>query len=59
MNTYRVGHPLARPVIDRAKVCETPNSKIAFQLTGSGKNIAILVPFIGRQGVATVLDAFP
>lgn len=25
-------------------------SELTFQLTGSGKNIAILVPFIGRQG---------
>jgi superfamily II DNA or RNA helicase len=50
VNTYRVGHPLAQRVLDRAKVCETPSAEITFQLTGSGKNIAILVPFIGRQG---------
>jgi len=50
VNTYRVGHPLAQHVLDRAKATSTPVSKLAFQLTGSGKNIAILVPFIGRQG---------
>jgi superfamily II DNA or RNA helicase len=50
VNTYRVGHPLAQRVLDRAKAASTPVSKLAFQLTGSGKNIAILVPFIGRQG---------
>jgi len=49
-NTYRVGHPLAQRVLDRAKGGQTPTSELAFQLTGSGKNIAILVPFIGRQG---------
>lgn len=49
-NTYRVGHPLAQRVLDRAKATETPTVEAIFQLTGSGKNIAILVPFIGRQG---------
>jgi len=50
VNTYRVGHPLAQRVIDRAKATSTSITQLAFQLTGSGKNIAILVPFIGRQG---------
>jgi hypothetical protein len=49
-NTYRVGHPLAQHVLDRAKAAPTPVADLTFQLTGSGKNIAILVPFIGRQG---------
>jgi superfamily II DNA or RNA helicase len=50
VNTYRVGHPLAQRVLDRAKAASTPVNQLAFHLTGSGKNIAILVPFIGRQG---------
>ena len=50
VNTYRVGHPLAQRVLDRAKAASTPVNRLAFQLTGSGKNIAILVPLIGRQG---------
>lgn len=50
VNTYRVGHPLAQRVLDRAKAAVTPVNELTFQLTGSGKNIAILVPFIGRQG---------
>jgi hypothetical protein len=49
-NTYRVGHPLAQRVLDRAKAAPTPVIELTFQLTGSGKNIAILMPFIGRQG---------
>ena len=49
MNTYRVGHPLAQRVLDRAKATDTPVMGHTFQLTGSGKNIAILVPFIGRE----------
>ena len=50
VNTYRVGHPLAQRVLDRAKAASTPVGRLTFQLTGSGKNIAILVPFIGREG---------
>jgi SNF2 family DNA or RNA helicase len=50
VNTYRVGHPLAQRILDRAKAAPTPVTQLAFQLTGSGKNIAILVPFVGRQG---------
>lgn len=50
VNTYRVGHPLAQRVLDRAKASETPIRELAFDLTGSGKNIAILAPFVGRQG---------
>jgi superfamily II DNA or RNA helicase len=49
-NTYRVGHPLAQRVLDHAKAAPTPETQLTFQLTGSGKNIAVLVPFIGRQG---------
>lgn len=50
VNTYRVGHPLAQRVLERAKDSPTPVAELTFQLTGSGRNIAILVPFIGRQG---------
>ena len=50
VNTYRVGHPLAQRVLDRAKAASTPVTRLTFQLTGSGKNIAVLVPFIGREG---------
>jgi superfamily II DNA or RNA helicase len=50
VNTYRVGHPLAQRVLDRAKATPTPIRQLTFQLTGSGKNIAILVPFIGCEG---------
>lgn len=50
VNTYRVGHPLAQRVLGRAKAAQTPLREIEFDLSGSGKNIAILTPFVGRQG---------
>ena len=49
-NTYRVGHPLAQRVLDRAKAGATPIQELAFDLSGSGKNIAILKPLIGQSG---------
>lgn len=50
-NLYRVGHPLAQRLIDRAKALAMPAAAdVTFQYTGSGKNIAILQPFIGSSG---------
>jgi ERCC4-related helicase len=49
-NTYRAGHPLAQRVLARAKAAETPGTELTFDLTGSGKNIAILLPFVGKKG---------
>jgi hypothetical protein len=40
-NVYRVGHPLAQKVLERAMATETPPLMVSFQLTGSRKNIAI------------------
>jgi hypothetical protein len=49
-NVYRVGHPLAQKVLERAMAVETPPLAVSFQLTGSGKNIAILDPLKGASG---------
>jgi len=49
-NLYRVGHPLAQKVLERAMVIETPPLMVSFQLTGSGKNIAILDSLKGASG---------
>jgi len=49
-NTYRAGHPLAQRVLSRAKAAPTLTKELVFDLTGSGKNIAILNPFVGQQG---------
>jgi superfamily II DNA or RNA helicase len=49
-NTYRAGHPLAQRVLGRAKAAPTPTREMVFDLTGSGKNIAILNPLVGQQG---------
>ena len=49
-NTYRVGHPLAQRVLERGKALAPPPAEVAFEYTGSGKNIAILEPLLGRSG---------
>jgi hypothetical protein len=49
-NTYRAGHPLAQRVLGRAKAAPTPVKEVVFDLSNSGKNIAILIPLVGRQG---------
>lgn len=49
-NTYRVGHPLAQKLLDRAKALPTPCAELIFKLTGSGKNIAILNGLVGKRG---------
>jgi hypothetical protein len=49
-NIYRVGHPLAQRVLERAKETLTPSREITFQLTGSGKNIAVLDTLKARHG---------
>lgn len=49
-NTYRVGHPLAQKLIERAKTLATPSRELTFELTASGKNIAILNSTVGQAG---------
>jgi superfamily II DNA or RNA helicase len=49
-NTYRAGHPLAQRVLGRAKAAPTPVKEVVFDLSDSGKNIAILTPLVGQQG---------
>ena len=49
-NLYRVGHPIARKVIEKASALETPAAHVDFDYAASGKNIAILQPLLGRSG---------
>jgi superfamily II DNA or RNA helicase len=49
-NTYRVGHPLAQRVLQRAAELEPPVAQVTFDLSGSRRNIAILKPLVGRHG---------
>ena len=49
-NIYRVGHPLAQRVLDKAKSSETPLAGILFDYSTSGKHISVLDPLLGKSG---------
>ena len=49
-NIYRIGHPLARRVLEQCCSLDTPPVELRFSLDGSGKRIAILEPHVGHSG---------
>jgi superfamily II DNA or RNA helicase len=49
-NTYRVGHPLAQRVVGLGRDLAASPAEVVFDYTESGKNIAILEPFVGSSG---------
>lgn len=53
-NTYRVGHPLAQRILAGAISAVTPDCELTFNLTASGRNVAILQPLVGKNGWLTV-----
>jgi len=52
-NTYRIGHPLAQRVLERGRTCAPPPAQVAFNLSASGRNIAILDSLRGQHGWLT------
>jgi superfamily II DNA or RNA helicase len=52
-NTYRVGHPLAQRVLAQGMVLSPPPAEVTFDYTGSGKNIAVVAPLVGKSGWLT------
>jgi superfamily II DNA/RNA helicase len=50
VNTFRVGHPLAQRVLERGKSMTAAPAQVTFHYAGSGKNIAILAPLVGKRG---------
>jgi superfamily II DNA or RNA helicase len=49
-NLYRIGHPLAQRIIQKCKALTPAPAELAFQYTGSGKNISILQSLVGKGG---------
>lgn len=52
-NTYRIGHPLAQRVLDRGRTLSPVTAEVAFDLSGCGRNIAVLDPLRGTSGWLT------
>lgn len=61
-NVYRVGHPLAQQIIQKASELETPIQKIAFDLSNAKSKISYLDQFIDDEGwmklVKVEIDSF-
>jgi len=53
-NTYRIGHPLAQRLLERAKGLAVPLADVTFNLSGGGKRISYLQPLIGERGWLSV-----
>jgi superfamily II DNA or RNA helicase len=49
-NTYRVGHPLAQRVLEQCLTLETPPAELRFNLSQSGKRLAVLEPHSCQSG---------
>ena len=61
-HVYRMGHPLAQTVLEKAKEKELPNASLTFDLTGYVGNVSILDVLKGKQGwlsaLAVSVDSF-
>jgi ERCC4-related helicase len=54
-NTFRVGHPLAQRILAQAKALALSPAEVSFDYSGSGKNIAVIAPLVGKCGWLTCL----
>jgi ERCC4-related helicase len=55
-NTYRVGHPLARRIIEICASLDLPVQELAFQYTNTPKKISILEPCLNASGWLAVTN---
>lgn len=53
-HTYRLSHPLAEHLIERAKALETPQSEVLFDLSAHPARISVLEPYVGGWGWLTL-----
>lgn len=51
---FHCGHPLAAWMLEHAKTAALPPAELVFNLSDSGKNIAVLEPFKGAGGFLAV-----
>ncbi|MBN1930671.1 MAG: DEAD/DEAH box helicase [Desulfobacterales bacterium] len=49
-NTFRVGHPLAKRIMEQAKMLLLEPGEVVFNYTGDRKKITILEPMLGKSG---------
>ena len=52
-NLYRIGHPLAQKVIERAIGLDPPTANVTFDLSGNRTRLAVLQPLLAKSGWMT------
>ena len=53
-NLYRIGHPLAKQIVDSCKSKELDSQQVVFDYSNFPKNMAILESFVGTSGTMRV-----
>lgn len=53
-NLYRIGHPLAKQIVDSCKNKELDSQQVVFDYSNFPKNMAILESFVGTSGTMRV-----
>jgi hypothetical protein len=53
---YRIGHPIAREIINKARIAKLPPAEIIFDYTDSGKQITILKEMVSQSGCLCVMQ---
>ncbi|AWK85410.1 SNF2-related protein [Azospirillum thermophilum] len=53
-HAYRLSHPLAEHLVERAKALETPQSEVLFDLSAHPARISVLEPYRGTWGWLTL-----
>ena len=49
-NTYRIGHPLAKRIIDKCKAVAADPGEVVFRYKDSGKKITVVESLVGQSG---------
>lgn len=55
-HTYRIGHPLARRVIEKCKEPSLPVQELAFDYSSGKKKITVLEPLKGKAGWLSIMN---
>ena len=55
-NTYRVGHPLARRIIETCRSLLLPRRELTFHYSTTPKKISILEPLVNKAGWLSVIN---
>ncbi|MHB8900164.1 MAG: hypothetical protein ACYC6Y_15555, partial [Thermoguttaceae bacterium] len=53
---YRLGHPLAQRIVERAKGRELPSAEIVFDLTDYPGRVSSLEPYVGEGGTLRAIE---